>query len=221
MVYELGAITLFGIAFNAVTAAGGYAPPQLSHQTAGPLSAVIGIQTAGRYLFQPDLCNGASQRYALGAVVKGGITSSVTGFSFVTNASIDNLMLSVTMRYFGLRISEAPTDITLNLIDDAGNLVVSPVNTPITIVRETTKASVIGMTARGIFDPTAVAAWGMRDSMPESDMMSGVPVAINVQNLSLLPNKVYTVILSIEIVDAAIYVYNLYGRLTSPSGSAG
>jgi hypothetical protein len=154
-------------------------------------------------------------------VVKDGITSVVTGFSFVTNASIDNLMLSVTMRYFGLQISEASTDLTLKLIDDDGNLVVSPVNTPITIVRDTTKAAVIGMTARGSYDPTAVAAWGMRDSMAQSEMMSGVPVAINVQNVSLLPNKVYTVILSIERAGNAIYVYNLYGRLTSPSGSAG
>ena len=220
-VYELGAMTLLGIAFNSVSSTAGYAPPQLSHQTAGPLAALIGIQTAALYQFQPDLCNGVSQRYAFGAVVDGGLYSQTISFSFVTNSSIDNLMLSVTMRYFGLRHSgEAPV-LTLKLIDENANLVVSPVNTPITVVRETTKASVIGMTARGIFDITSRAKWGMRDSMPQSEMMSGNPVTINVQNVSLLPNKVYTVILSIDNEAAAIYIYNLYARLTTPSGSAG
>jgi hypothetical protein len=218
-------MTLCGIAFDAVSANVGTAPPQLSHNTAAPLSSVINIQNTSRYLFQPDLCNGVSQRYAVGAVIASASTSPVndavdTGFSFVSNTVVDYLTLSVTLRYFGLISGQNP-QIVLNLKDDAGTLVVPEVNTPITVYRTTSPQSVIGMTARGWYDPTAVAAWGMRDSMAQSEMESAQTVAINVPDLYLLPNKVYTVELSMTPANTAIYIFNLYARLISPIGLAG
>jgi len=224
-VYELGAMTLLGIAFNSVDANVGTAPSQLSHNTAAPLSAVINIQNTSRYRFQPDLCNGVSQRYALGAVIAAASTSPVnaavdTGFSFVSNSIVDFLTLSVTLRYFGLQTS-GNSKIVLSLLDDTGTLVVAAVETPITVYRTTSPQSVIGMTARGWYDPSAVAAWGMRDSMSPSEMQGAQTVAINVADLYLNPSQVYTVQLSIEPENTAIYVFNLYARLISPIGSAG
>jgi hypothetical protein len=218
-------MTLLGVAFNSVSANAGTAPPQLSHNTAAPLSAVINIQNTSRYRFQPDLCNGVSQRYALGAVIASASTSPVnaavdTGFSFVSNSIVDYLTLSVTLRYFGL-LSARNTEIELSLKDDAGTLVVPKVETPITVYRTTSPQSVIGMTARGWYDPTAVAAWGMRDSMSPSEMQSAQTVTINVPDLSLDPARVYTVQLSVTPANTAIYVFNLYARLIPPIGSAG
>lgn len=221
-IFELGAMTLFGIAFNSVDANPANAAPQLSHATAGPLTAVIRNQNDARYLFQPDLCNGVSQRYAFGAVIASESTSPVnaavkTGFSFVSNTIVDYLTLSVTLSYFGLISTSNPT-LTLTLKDNTGTLVKPKVDTPILIHRTTSPTSVIGITARGWYDPTAVAAWGMRDSMSPTEMQSGQTVAINVPNLYLLPNKVYTVELSLSPNNTAIYVYNLYARLVSSVG---
>ena len=224
-VYELGAITLLGIAYNCTVANPGDAPSQFSHQTAGPLSRVINRQNIARYQFQPDLCNGVSQRYALGAVIASATTSPVrpavsTGFSFVSNTTVDYLTLSVSMRYFGL-IRGSNARIVLELKDDAGVLVVPKVETPIAIYRTTTPTSVIGITARGWYDPTAVAAWGMRDSMAQSEMMSGQTITINVPDLYLDPDRVYTVSLDMAPDNTAIYVWNLYARLIPPIGNAG
>ena len=221
-VYELGAMTLLGIAFNSIAANPGTAAPQLSHATAGPLSAVIRNQNDARYLFQPDLCNGVSQRYAFGAVIASATTSPVraavkTGFSFVSNTIVDYLTLSVTLSYFGLIRGSNPT-LSLTLKDETGTLVKPQVDTPISIYRDATPMSVIGITARGWYDPTAVAAWGMRDSMAQSEMMSGQTVAINVPELYLQANTVYTVELSVTPDNTAIYVYNLYARLVSNVG---
>jgi hypothetical protein len=126
----------------------------------------------------------------------------------------------VTLRYFGL-ISGRNTEISLSLKDDAGTLVVPKVDTPITVYRTTSPQSVIGMTARGWYDSTAVAAWGMRDSMAQSEMDIAQTVAINVPELYLDPIRVYTVQLSVTPANTAIYVFNLYARLISPIGSAG
>jgi hypothetical protein len=203
----------------------GTAPPQLSHNTAAPLSSVINIQNTSRYLFQPDLCNGVSQRYSLGAVIASAATFPVraaveTGFSFVSNTVVDYLTLSVSLRYFGL-LSARNTEIELSLKDDAGTLVVPKVSTPLTVYRTTSPQSVIGMTARGWYDPNAIVAWGMRDSMSQSEMQSAQTVTINVPALYLDPARVYTVQLSVTPENTAIYVFNLYARLIAPIGSAG
>jgi hypothetical protein len=221
-VFELGAMTLYGIAFNSVDANPGTAPPQLSHNTAAPLDAVIRNQNDALLAFQPDLCNGVSQRYSFGAVIASASTSPVnaavnTGFSFVSNTVVDNLTLSVTLLYFGL-ISGTNTKLVFSLKDDAGALVTPTIETPITVSRTTDAQAVIGMTARGWYDPTAVAAWGMRDSMGVFEFAASTSVAINTPALSLLPNKVYTVELSVTPENTAIYVFNLYARLTSNAG---
>ena len=221
-VFELGAITLRGVAFNSVDANPSTAPAQLSHNTAGQLDAVIRNQNESRILFQPDLCNGVSQRYAFGAVIASASTSPVnaavdTSFSFVSNTVVDNLTLSVTLRYFGL-ISGLNPKLVFSLKDETGALVTSNIETPITVSRLTWPQSVIGITARGWYDPTAVAAWGMRDSMEALEMLSANMVAINVPQLTLLPNKVYTVELSVSPENTAIYVFNLYSRLVYNAG---
>lgn len=225
-VYELGAITLLGVAFNAVSANPGIAAPQLSHQTAAPLAAVIGIQNNARAIVIPDLCNGVSQRYALGAVIASDATfpaypaaEQSTSFSFITNAAVENLTLSVTFRHFGLRRLNN-CKIVLTLEDETGTLV-AQLDTPISIYPTEQPMSVVGITARGWYEPDAVAAWGMRDSMRIVEMLAGEQLAINVQGLNLQPNEVYTVRLQPQFVATAIYVYNLYAHLIVPSGSEG
>jgi hypothetical protein len=226
-VFELGAMTLLGVAFNTVSANSGTAPPQLSHNTAAPLSAVIGIQNDARAVLQPDLCNGVSQRYALGAVIASdgtfpghALAEQSTSFSFVTNAAVENLTLSVTFRHFGLRRLNN-SKIRLTLRDDAGVLVVPQVDTDISIYPTNTPQSVIGITARDWYEPDASAAWGMRDSMRIVEMLAGEQFAINVPGLYLQPNTVYTVELVPQFLASAIYVYNLYARLILPIGSEG
>jgi len=221
-VYELGAMTLLGVAFNSMNANPGTAPAQFSHQTTAPLTEVIGTQNGAVTVFQPDLCNGVSQRYAFGAVIAAATTNPVraavkTGFSFVSNTIVDNLTLSVTMHYSGLA-SGTNSLITLSLRDNTGTLVTQNVDTPISVRLSNWKQSVIGITARGWYDSSAVAAWGTRDSMDVTEMTTGTMVAINTPALSLLANKVYTVELSVTPDNTAIYVYNLYARLTSIAG---
>jgi hypothetical protein len=223
-VFELGAMTLLGIAFNAVDANVGTAPPQLSHNTAAPLSAVIGIQNDALTLLQPDLCNGVSQRYSFGAVIGStGVFSGhsadtqSTSFSFITNAAVTNRTLSVTFRYYGLqRLNNSR--IELSLLDAAGVLVVPALDLPIDLYRETEPLSVIGITARDWYEPDASAAWGMRDSMTSLEMTFGARFAINVPDLTLSANAVYTVKIVPKFV-TGIYVYNLYARFIPLTGS--
>jgi hypothetical protein len=223
-VYELGAMTLLGVAFNSVSANVGTAPPQLSHNTAAPLSAVIGIQNDALTLLQPDICNGVSQRYSFGAVIGSigvfpGHSSDTqsTSFSFITNAAVTNRTLSVTFRYYGLqRLNNSR--IELSLLDAAGVLVVPALDLPIDLYRETEPLSVIGITARDWYEPDASAAWGMRDSMTSLEMTFGARFAINVPDLTLSANAVYTVKIVPKFV-TGIYVYNLYARFIPLTGS--
>ena len=226
-VYELGAFTLFSVAYNTVTANLGIAPPQLSHNTAAPLAQVIKIQNDSRFLLQPDLCNGASQRFSLGAVIASEGTfpghsgsDQSTSFSFFTNAAVDNLTLSVTFRYFGLRRLNN-NRIQLRLRDEAGALVVPEVLASIDIYPTITPDSVVGITARDWYEPNASAAWGMRDSMKVQEMLAGQEFVINVPGLYLTRNTVYTVELVPQYLATAIYVFNLYARLIGPIGSEG
>ena len=222
-IFELGAMTLLGVAFNTVSVNPGTAPPQLSHNTAAPLSAVIGAQNDALTLFQPDLCNGVSQRYAFGAVIASagifpnhsGSTQS-TSFSFITNAAVTARTLSVTFRYYGLRRLNN-SRIELSLFDKNGVLVVPALDLPINVYREVEPLSVIGITARDWYEPDAVAAWGMRDSMTSLEMTFGTNFAINVPNLTLSANAVYTVKIVPKFV-TCIYVYNMYARFTSNVG---
>jgi len=226
-VFELGAFTLFSIAYNTVLANLGIAPPQLSHNTAAPLAQVIKIQNDARFVLQPDLSNGASQRFSLGAVIASEGTfpghsgsDQMTSFSFFTNAAVDNLTLSVTFRYFGLRRLNN-SKIQLRLKDEAGTLVVPEVLASIDIYPTIIPESVVGITARNWYEPEAVAAWGMRDSMKVIEMLAGDEFVVNVPGLYLLRNTVYTVELVPQYLATAIYVYNLYARFIGPIGSEG
>lgn len=221
-VFELGAITLYGIAYNVTNANTNNAPPQLSHNSAVPLAQVINIQNTARTQFQPDLCNGVSQRYALGAVVAAASTfpaaSAVdTGFSFVCNATADYLTLSVTMRVFTLNAGRAQK-MSLSLLDDAGTLVVPKQDVFVLGNNSRLPQSVVGITARGWYDPTAVAAWGMRDSMTQAEMMDAGTVTFSLPNLYLLAGNVFTVKLEATPTNTAFYVFNLYARLTRSVG---
>jgi len=221
-VFELGAITLYGIAYNVTNANTNNAPPQLSHNSAVPLAQVINIQNTARTQFQPDLCNGVSQRYALGAVVAAASTfpaaSAVdTGFSFVCNATVDYLTLSVTMRVFTLNAGRAQK-MSLSLLDDTGTLVVPKQDVFVLGNNSRLPQSVVGITARGWYDPTAVAAWGMRDSMTQAEMMDAGTVTFSLPNVYLLAGKVFTVKLEATPTNTAFYVFNLYARLTRSVG---
>lgn len=218
-VFELGAFTLMGVAFNSLIANPGNAPPQLSHNTSVALAQVIYNQNVARIQFQPDLCNGVSQRYALGAVVAAQSLFPVhaavtTGFSFFTNGIVDYRTLSVTLRCFGLNTVRSQK-LTLYLYDYAGVLVVPKVEKLVLAPRVRNPQSVIGITARGWYDPTAVQAWGMRDSMTEEEMQSATTVTFNIDNLYLLDQKVYTVKIEADPDNVAFYVFNMYARITN------
>ena len=99
----------------------------------------------------------------------------------------------------------------MSLFDKNGVLVVPALDLPINVYREVEPLSVIGITARDWYEPDAVAAWGMRDSMTSLEMTFGTDFAINVPNLPLSKNAVYTVKIVPKFV-TGIYVYNMYAR---------
>ena len=225
-VFELGAMTLFGVAFNSVSANQGTAPPQLSHNTAAPLSTLIHIQNTSLTQFRPDLCNGVSQRFSFGAVLGStGIfpghsaDAQGTSFSFITNGEVTNCELSVTFRYYGLRRAGNNSRMMLKVVDEAG-VFVAELELPIAVYPATEPLSVIGVTARNWYEPDAVAAWGMRDSMTPIEMTSGDRFTFNVPLPTLPINKVYTVTIVPKFL-TSIYAYNLYARLIAPIGNAG
>jgi hypothetical protein len=108
--------------------------------------------------------------------------------------------------------------IELSLLDKNGVLVVPALDLPIDVLRETQPLSVIGITARDWYEPDASAAWGMRDSMTSLEMTFGASFAINVPDLTLSANAVYTVKIVPKFV-TGIYVYNLYARFIPLTGS--
>jgi hypothetical protein len=225
-VYELGAMTLLGIAFNSTVANVGTAPPQFSHNTAAPLSTLIGIQNTSLTQFRPDLCNGVSQRFSFGAVLGStGIfpghsaDAQGTSFSFITNAAVTNCELSVTFRYYGLRRAGSNSRMLLEVVDESG-VFVAGLELPIDVYTTTEPLSVIGVTARDWYEPDAVAAWGMRDSMTPLEMTFGDRFTFNVPLPTLPINKVYTVTIVPRFI-TGIYVYNMYARLIPPVGNAG
>lgn len=218
-VFELGAFTLMGVAFNSVSANPGNAPAQFSHNSTVALAQVIYAQNVARVQLQPDLCNGVSQRFALGAVVAANsvfpaAAAVTTGFSFVTNAVVDYKTLSVSLRCFALNATTRQT-MFLTLYDDAGNPVVPKQEKYVLAATTRTPQSVIGITARGWYDPTAAAKWGMRDSMPEGEMQAATTVTFNLDDLYLDAFRVYTVVIGADPAQSAFYVFDLYARITN------
>lgn len=221
-VFELGAFTLYSIAYNVVSANPGSAPLQYAHNTTGALAQVINIQNTATRQFQSDLSNGVSQRYALGAVIAGATTVPVVKaaqnltFTFsCCDASLDS-ELCVTFSAFTLY--QTPNqEIQLDLYDDSGT-VLHTMKQTVYAPSDRTQQSVIGITARGWYDPTAVAAWGMRDSMPDQEMLAGTPQTFLIPLQGYNKAVPYTIELSVVGNVTAFYLYNLYARFIVSAG---
>ncbi len=221
-VFELGAFTLYSIAYNVVSANPGSAPPQYAHNTAGALAQVINIQNTATRQFQPDLSNGVSQRYALGAVIAGAVTiptakaAQKLSFSFSSGAASVESELCITFSAFTL-YQTANQEIQLDLYDKLGT-VLHTMKQTVYAPSDRTQQSVIGITARGWYDPTAVAAWGMRDSMPDQEMLAGTPQTFVIPSQTYYANLPYTIELSVVGNVTAFYLYNLYARFIVSAG---
>jgi len=221
-VFELGAFTLYSIAYNVVSANPGSAPLQYAHNTTGALAQVINIQNTATRQFQSDLSNGVSQRYALGAVIAGATTVPVATaaqkltFTFSCGAASVESELCVTFSAFTLY--QTPNqEIQLDLYDDAGT-VLHTMKQTVYAPSDRTQQSVIGITARGWYDPTAIAAWGMRDSMPDQEMLAGTPQTFVIPSQTYNANLPYTIQLSVVGNVTAFYLYNLYARFIVSAG---
>ena len=223
-VFELGAMTLLSIAYTALSANTGTAPPQLSHNTAAPLAQVIQIQNDALFSFQPDLCNGLSQRFSLNTVLAGTRTFTSTPavnttFAFSSFAPRTGVTLRVSFR--GVLLTTAgglPTPkITVTLLDNANTAVVAAQTLNLLGAVINNSGPSVGSTARGYYSPDAIANWGMRDSMLESELSDGNTMAFSFENLTIAPAEVYTVKIAAS-NNAVVYLYNMYGRFTRSVG---
>jgi hypothetical protein len=221
-VFELGAFTLYSIAYNVVSANPGSAPPQYAHNSASALAQVINIENTAMRQFQMDLCNGVSQRYALAAVVAGAVTiptaqaAQKIRFSFSCGAADVYSELCVT--FSALTLAQTNNQgIRLDLYDSAGTALYNRTQT-VYAASDRTQQCVAGITARGWYDLAAVQAWGMRDSIPDSEMLAGTPQTFIIPPRTYTANQPYTIELSASPSSIAFYVYNLYARFIASWG---
>ena len=221
-VFELGAFTLYSIAYNVVSANPGSAPPQYAHNSASALAQVINIENTAMRQFQMDLCNGVSQRYALGAVVAGAATiptaqaAQKIRFSFSSGAADVYSELCVT--FSALTLAQTNNQgIRLDLYDSAGTALYNRTQT-VYASSDRTQQCVAGITARGWYDLSSAAKWGMRDSMPDSEMLAGSPQTFVIPPRTYTANQPYTIELSVVGGTTAFYVYNLYARFIASWG---
>ena len=221
-VFELGAFTLYSIAYNVVSANPGSAPLQYAHNSASALAQVINIENTALRQFQMDLCNGVSQRYALGAVIAGAVTiptaqaAQKLSFSFCCGAAHVESELSVTFSALTL-YQTSNQQIRLDLYDVNGTLLYNRTQT-VYAASDRTQQCVAGITARGWYDLSSAAKWGMRDSMPDSEMLSGTPQTFVIPSQIYDRNDPYTIELSVVGGTTAFYVYNLYARFIASWG---
>lgn len=215
-VFELGAFTLYSIAYNVVSANPGSAPPQYAHNSTTALSQVINIENTAMRQFQMDLCNGVSQRFALGAVVAGAVTiptaqaAQKLSFSFSCGAVAVESELCVTFSALTL-YQTSNQEIRLNLYDRFGTLLYNRTQT-VYANQDRSLQCVAGITARGWYDLSSAAKWGMRDSMPDSEMLAGTPQTFIIPSQTYSRDLPYTIELSVVGGTTAFYVYNLYAR---------
>ena len=222
-VFELGAFTLYSIAYNVVLAnPGSSAPLQYAHNSASALAQVIGIENNAMRQFQMDLCNGVSQRFALGAVVAGAVTiptaqaAQKLSFSFCCGDDDVESELSVTFSALTL-YQTSNQQIRLDLYDRLGTALYNRTQT-VYAASDRTQQCVAGITARGWYDLAAVQAWGMRDSMPDSEMLAGTPQTFVIPSRTYARGFPYTIELSVVGGTTAFYVYNLYARFIASWG---
>ena len=222
-VFELGAFTLYSIAYNVVSANPGSAPPQYAHNSTTALSQVINIQNTGMRQFQMDLCNGVSQRYALGAVVAGAVTiptakpAQKLSFSFSCGAAVVESELCVTFSALTLSPIFPNQQIRLDLYDRFGTLLYNRTQT-VYAPSDRTLQCVAGITARGWYDLSSAAKWGMRDSMPDQEMLAGSPQTFIIPSQTYARDLPYTIELSVVGNVTAFYLYNLYARFIVSAG---
>lgn len=222
-VFELGAFTLYSIAYNVVSANPGSAPPQYAHNSASALAQVINLENLALRQFQMDLCNSVSQRFALGAVIASAVTSptpqaaQTLTFSFSCGDVDVTSEMAVTFFAIGLW-SNSHTQITLKLLDRAGVSQYSK-NQSVNAPQGRTLQCVAGITARGWYDSAAGQNWGMRDSMPDSEMLAGSPQTFIIPSLLYKDLEPYTIELSVGgTTQSAFYIYNLYSRFITSFG---
>jgi len=221
-VFELGAFTLYSIAYNVVSANPGSAPPQYAHNSTTALSQVINIENTALRHFQMDLCNSVSQRFALGAVVAGAVTvptaqaAQKLSFSFSCGAADVESELCVTFSAFTL-YQTSSQEIRLDLYDRNGTTVYFKKQT-VFAPSDRTQQCVAGITARGWYDLSSAAKWGMRDSMPDSEMLAGTPQTFVIPSQYYQRNFPYTIELSVVGNVTAFYLYNLYARFVVSAG---
>jgi hypothetical protein len=222
-VFELGAFTLYSIAYNVVSANPGSAPPQYAHNSTTALSQVINIQNTALRHFQMDLCNSVSQRFALGAVVAGAVTIPTAqaaqnlSFSFSCGAADVESELCVTFSAFTLSPVASSQEIRLDLYDQTGATVYFKEQT-VFAPSDRTQQCVAGITARGWYDLSSAAKWGMRDSMPDSEMLAGTPQTFIIPSQYYQRDFPYTIELSSVTNVTAFYLYNLYARFIVSAG---
>jgi hypothetical protein len=221
-VFELGAFTLYSIAYNVVLSNTGSAPPQYAHNSTTALSQVINIENTALRQFQMDLCNSVSQRFALGAVVAGAVTiptaqaAQKLSFSFSCGAADVESELCVTFSAFTL-LQASNQQIRLELYDAAGTLR-HFMNQAVYAPSDRTQQCVAGITARGWYDLSSAAKWGMRDSMPDQEMLAGTPQTFIIPRRTYTANLPYTIELSSVTNVTAFYLYNLYARFIVSAG---
>lgn len=221
-VFELGAFTLYSIAYNVVLANPGSAPLQYAHNSATALPQVINIQNTANRQLQMDLCNSVSQRYALGAVVAGAVTIPAAqpaqnlSFTFCPGAAVITSEVCVTFSAFTL-YQTSNQEIQLDLYDQGGTLL-HTMKQNVFAPSDRTQQCVAGITARGWYDPTSAAKWGMRDSMPDSEMLLGSPQTFIIPSRTYSRDLPYTVKFSVVGNVTAFYVYNLYARFIVSAG---
>jgi hypothetical protein len=170
-----------------------------------------------------DLCNGVSQRFALGAVVAGAVTIPTAkppqklSFSFSCGAASVESELCVTFSAFTLSPPYSNQKIRLNLYSQTGTLLHTFQQT-VLAPSDRTQQAVAGITARGWYDLSSAAAWGMRDSMPDQEMLSGTPQTFIIPSRFYDRDSPFTIELSVVGGATAFYLYNLYARFIVSAG---
>lgn len=221
-VFELGAFQLLSIAYNVVLANPGNAPAQMAHNSASALPQVINIQNVSNRALLMDLATTSSQRFSLGATIAGATTFPVAqaaqnlSFTFSCGAADVESELCVTFNAFTMFY--APNqEIRIRLYDDAGTQLYFAKQS-VLAPSDRTQQCVAGITARGWYEPTSVAAWGMRDSMPDEEMLLGSPQTFIIPSQMYQRDIPYTIVLESVENETAFYVYNLYARFITSAG---
>lgn len=221
-VFELGALQLLSIAYNVVLANQGTAPAQYAHNSASALAQVINIQNVTNRALLMDLATVVSQRFSLGATIAGATTIPVAqaaqtlSFTFSCGAAAVESELCLTFNAFTLYYA-SNQNIRIRLYDAAGTQLYTAKQS-VLAPSDRTQQCVVGITARGWYEPTSVAAWGMRDSMPDEELLLGSPQTFIIPSLTYQRDIPYTIVLESGLNQTAFYVYNLYARFITSAG---